>query len=65
MNTRGQDKILFATDFPFDNQMGRRLIRDTIESVERMELKEEEKRTIYRHNAVRLLRLPLGALHIK
>jgi len=61
----GLEHLIFATDFPFDNQMGRRLIRDTIESVERMGLKEEEKTTIYRHNAVKLLRLPLGAIHIK
>ena len=36
--------LVFATDMPFDNQIGRRLIRDTIESVERMGLTDDEKR---------------------
>ena len=58
--TVGLDQMVFATDFPFDNQMGRRLIRDTIASVERMGLCEEDKRRLYRSNAVKLLRLPLG-----
>jgi predicted TIM-barrel fold metal-dependent hydrolase len=58
----GLDHLVFATDFPFDNQMGRRLIRDTVFSVEHLDLSEEEKKKIYRDNAVKLLRLPLGAL---
>jgi aminocarboxymuconate-semialdehyde decarboxylase len=58
----GLDQMIFATDFPFDNQMGRRLIRDTIASVERMGLSDGDKRKLYRHNAVNLLRLPVGTL---
>ncbi len=58
----GLDQMVFATDFPFDNQMGRRLIRDTIASVERMGLCEEDRNKIYRYNAVKLMRLPLGTL---
>lgn len=58
----GLDRMVFATDFPFDNQLGRRLIRDTLASVERMGLSEEEKRKIYRDNAVQILKLPLGVL---
>ena len=54
--------MVFATDMPFDNQIGRRLIRTTIESVERMGLSDEEKKMVYRDNAVKLLRLPLGAI---
>jgi predicted TIM-barrel fold metal-dependent hydrolase len=56
----GLDQMVFATDMPFCNQMGLRLIRDTIESVERMQITAEEKRKIYQENAVNLLRLPLG-----
>jgi predicted TIM-barrel fold metal-dependent hydrolase len=56
----GIDQMVFATDFPFDNQMGRRLIRDTIASVERMGLEDRDKEKVYRYNAVKLLRLPLG-----
>ncbi len=58
----GIDQMIFATDMPFDNQMGLRLIRQTVESVERMGLGDDEKRKIYRDNAVKLLRLPLGAI---
>jgi len=55
----GIDRMVFATDMPFDNQKGRRLIRDTIASVEQMGLSDEEKAKVYRKNAINLLRLPL------
>jgi aminocarboxymuconate-semialdehyde decarboxylase len=58
----GLDQMVFATDMPFDNQMGLRLIRETIESVERMGLTDEEKRKIYYDNAVDLMSLPLISL---
>ena len=58
----GTGQILFGTDIPFDNQFGRRLIRDTIASVEHMDLGDEEKRSIFYDNAVNLLKLPLGAM---
>jgi predicted TIM-barrel fold metal-dependent hydrolase len=58
----GLDQMLFGTDAPFDNQLGRRLIRQTIESVERMGLSDEEKKKIYQDNAMKLLRLPLGII---
>jgi len=58
----GVDQMVFGTDLPFDNQNGLRLIRDTIESVEAMELSDEEKKKIYRDNVIRLMRLPLCAL---
>jgi aminocarboxymuconate-semialdehyde decarboxylase len=56
----GLDQMIFGTDVPFDNQWGRRLIRQTIESVESMGLTDDEKKKIYRDNAIKLLRLPLG-----
>ncbi|MBW1738155.1 MAG: amidohydrolase [Deltaproteobacteria bacterium] len=56
----GVGQMVFGTDLPFDNQFGRRLIRQTIEAVERMDLTDEEKKKIYRDNAIKLLRLPLG-----
>lgn len=58
----GIDQMVFATDMPFDNQKGRRLIRDTIASVEQMELNDEEKAKLYRNNAISLLKLPLCAV---
>jgi predicted TIM-barrel fold metal-dependent hydrolase len=58
----GIDRMVFATDMPFDNQQGRRLIRDTIASVEQMGLDDEEKAKLYRNNIINLLRLPLCAV---
>ncbi len=58
----GTDQMVFSTDFPFCNQFGRRLIRDTIESVERLELDPASRRKIFRDNAIGLMRLPLGAI---
>jgi len=40
----GVGQMVFGTDLPFDNQFGRRLIRQTIEAVERMDLTDEEKK---------------------
>ena len=51
--------MVFATDMPFCNQMGLRLIRDTIESVNRMQITAQDRRKIFQENAVNLLRLPL------
>jgi len=59
LNFAGIDQMLFATDMPFDNQFGRRLIRDTIDSVERMSISKEDKKKIFRDNAKNLLRLPI------
>jgi predicted TIM-barrel fold metal-dependent hydrolase len=58
----GIDRMVFATDMPFDNQQGRRLIRDTIASVEQMGLDDEEKAKLYCNNIINLLRLPLCAV---
>ncbi|MBW2028726.1 MAG: amidohydrolase [Deltaproteobacteria bacterium] len=62
MDFAGLDQMVFGTDMPFDNQNGSRLIRDTIASVEKMGLSEEEKKKLYRDNVVKLLRLPLGQI---
>lgn len=56
----GLDQMVFGTDAPFDNQYGRRLIRQAVEAVERMELSGEDKKKIYQDNAIKLLRLPMG-----
>ncbi len=56
----GLDQIVFGTDAPFDNQYGKRLIRQAVEAVERMGLEDEEKKKIFQDNAIKLLRLPLG-----
>jgi predicted TIM-barrel fold metal-dependent hydrolase len=56
----GVEQLVFGTDMPFDNQLGRRVVRQAIEAVERMGLSHEEKRKIHQGNAIKLLRLPLG-----
>ncbi|MCF8038716.1 MAG: amidohydrolase [Desulfohalobiaceae bacterium] len=58
----GIDQMLFATDLPFDNQNGHRLIRDTIQSIEEMGLSDADKSKLYRNNLIKLLRLPLCSL---
>ena len=55
----GADYILFGTDFPYDSQLGLRYTRDTIRSIEQMEISEADKRKIFEGNARSLLRLPI------
>ena len=55
----GADHLLFATDFPYDTQLGERLLRETIQSVEQMEISDGEKKKIFEDNARKLLRLPI------
>lgn len=51
-------KLLFGTDFPFDNQFGTRVIRQTINAINEMDISDEEIKMIYEDNARKLLRLP-------
>jgi len=55
----GVDHLVFATDFPYDSQFGERYIRQTIESVEQMNISDLEKKKIFEDNARRLLHLPI------
>lgn len=55
----GADHILFATDFPYDSQYGERYIRQTIQSIEQMDISDLEKKMIFEDNARKLLRLPI------
>jgi predicted TIM-barrel fold metal-dependent hydrolase len=54
----GADKLLFGTDTPFDNQLGARVVRQTINAIDEMEISQSEKKQIFQDNARRLLRLP-------
>ena len=58
----GIDKIVFASDCPFDPEGGPMFIREGIRSVEDLKLSEEDKRKIYFGNALRLLRMPDAAV---
>ena len=55
----GSDHILFGTDVPFDNQLGDRFIRQTIQSIEQMAIPDLEKKRIFEGNARNLFRLPV------
>ncbi len=54
----GADQLLFGTDMPFDNQLGDRYTKETIHSIERMDIPDLEKRKIFEDNARRVLNLP-------
>lgn len=53
----GVDHMLFATDMPYDSELGDRYIRQTIQSIEQMDISESEKKKIFEDNARSLLRL--------
>jgi len=54
----GADKIVFASDCPFDPENGPMFIREGIRSIEDLNLSESDKRKIYFGNALRLMRMP-------
>jgi predicted TIM-barrel fold metal-dependent hydrolase len=54
----GADNLLFGTDMPYGGQLGETFTRDTIESVERMDISHVEKDKIFEGNARKLLCLP-------
>lgn len=53
----GPEHILFGTDMPMDNEYGARLVRQTIEAIERMDIPDGDKQLIFEENARRLLGL--------
>ena len=55
----GADHLLFGTDMPYDNQLGLRQTRVTINAVEQMNISASDKKRIFEDNARSLLRLPL------
>ena len=55
----GIDNLLFGSDFPFAGLYGERVIRQTINAVDRMEISDGEKKKIFEDNARRLMRLPV------
>lgn len=55
----GAEHMLFGTDFPYDNEMGERYTRQTIEAIDQMGISITEKKQILEHNVGKLLRLPI------
>ena len=53
----GADRVLFASDSPFDPEKGSAYIRWTIEIIDSPEITPEERYAIYEGNARRLLKL--------
>ena len=51
----GADRVLFASDSPFDPEKGPGYIRQTIKILDELDLSEEDRRKIYIGNAERLL----------
>jgi len=54
----GPERVLFASDAPFDPEKGSMYTRTTIEIIDRLDISTEERRAIYEGNARRLLKLP-------
>jgi predicted TIM-barrel fold metal-dependent hydrolase len=51
----GAERVLFATDCPFDPEGGPMFIRDTIKALDELALAEDERDRIYWRNALALL----------
>jgi len=51
----GPDHILFGADFPFEIEYGAGTLKDTIKSIEAMDIPESDRKKIYEDNAKRLL----------
>ncbi|MGH8648206.1 MAG: amidohydrolase family protein [Burkholderiales bacterium] len=58
----GADRIVFASDCPFDPEGGPMYIREGIRSIENLKLSAAVRRKIYSGNALKLLRLPRQSL---
>jgi aminocarboxymuconate-semialdehyde decarboxylase len=54
----GPDKVVFASDCPFDPEEGPMFIREGIRSIEALQLPEGDARKIYFGNAIGLLGFP-------
>ncbi len=53
----GEDKIVFASDSPFDPEGGTMFIRETIKILDELDITEEARAKIYYKNAEKLLKL--------
>jgi predicted TIM-barrel fold metal-dependent hydrolase len=53
----GADHMVFATDTPYDNELGTRVYRETIPAVDAMPISNADRRKIFEGNARRLFKL--------
>jgi aminocarboxymuconate-semialdehyde decarboxylase len=52
-----RDKVLFASDAPFDPEKGPMYIRETIKIVEQLPVSPEQREQIFWRNAAKLLKV--------
>jgi len=57
LNFFGVDRVLFASDAPFDPEKGPMYIRETLAIIDRLPISSEERERIYWRNAAALLKL--------
>ncbi|MFC1815478.1 amidohydrolase family protein [Thermodesulfobacteriota bacterium] len=55
----GPEHLLFGSDMPFDSQVGFRLVRQTIEGIEKMDISDTHRKMIFEDNARKLFHLPI------
>jgi predicted TIM-barrel fold metal-dependent hydrolase len=53
----GEDRVVFASDAPFDPEGGPMYIRETLKILDNMDISDELRRKLYQDNAVKLLGL--------
>jgi aminocarboxymuconate-semialdehyde decarboxylase len=53
----GADKVLFASDMPFDPEKGPMFIRETIRNLSEMALSDTDRQKVFAGNARRIMRL--------
>jgi predicted TIM-barrel fold metal-dependent hydrolase len=51
------DRVLFASDAPFDPEKGPMYIRETIKIIDELDMAEDDRAAIYHGNVARLMRL--------
>jgi aminocarboxymuconate-semialdehyde decarboxylase len=56
----GEDRVLFASDAPFDPEGGPMYIRETIRILDELEVSDEVRKKLYQDNAVKLLGLKMA-----
>lgn len=56
----GADKVVFASDSPFDPEKGPMYIRETIKILDELDISDADRAAIYHGNAEKLLGLPVN-----
>ena len=54
----GTDRVMFATDMPFDTQGGRKYVEVALRAMREIDLPAADNAAIFEHNARRVFRLP-------